>query len=63
MIIGAYCFQVWVCLVSILCLHKSFDLINSFVIDDLHCLYLGVTKTLLFGLMLSIGLATSILDQ
>ena len=33
--------------VSILCLHKPFDLINGFVIDDLHCLFLGVTKTLL----------------
>ena len=35
------------CLVSPFCLHKSLDLINGFVIDDLHCLFLGVTKTLL----------------
>lgn len=64
MIIGAYCFQVMgVFGVSILCLHKPFDLINGFVIDDLHRLFLGVTKTLLSGLMLSIGLATSTLDH
>ena len=39
-VMGVFC-------VSILCLHKPFDLINGFVIDDLHCLFLGVTKTLL----------------
>ena len=33
--------------VSIFSLHKPLDLVNGIVIDDLHCLYLGVTKTLL----------------
>ena len=61
-IIGVY-FSLWVFGVSIQCLHKPFDLINGFVIDDLHCLFLGVTKTLLSGLMQSTGLVISILDQ
>ena len=48
MIIDVHYFQVMgVFGVSILCLHKPFDLINGFVIDDLYCLFLGVTKTLL----------------
>ena len=44
MLITAYCFQVMV----VFGMHKPFDLIKGFVIDDLHCLFLGVTKTLPF---------------
>ena len=32
---------------SVLCLHDPLDLIKGFVIDDLHCLFLGVTKHML----------------
>ena len=32
---------------SVLSLHKPFVLPTSIVIDDLHCIYLGVTKTIL----------------
>ena len=37
---------------SVLCLHKPLNLVKAVVIDDLHCLFLGVTKhliTLWFG--------------
>lgn len=32
---------------SVLCLHKPLDLVKAVVIDDLHCLFLGVTKHLI----------------
>ena len=32
---------------SVLCLHDPLDLVKGFVIDDLHCLFLGVTKHML----------------
>ena len=33
--------------VSVVCLHDPLDIVKGFVIDDLHCLFLGVTKHLL----------------
>ena len=32
---------------SVLCLHQPLDLIKAVVVDDLHCLFLGVTKHLI----------------
>lgn len=33
--------------VSVLYLHKPVDIVKAIVIDDLHCLFLGVTKLLI----------------
>ena len=33
--------------ISVLYLHPFFDLANGPVLDSLHCIYLGVVKTLL----------------
>ena len=30
-----------------LCLHKPVDLVKAVVVDDLHCLFLGVSKLLI----------------
>ena len=47
---------------SVLCLHDPLDLVKGFVIDDLHCLFLGVTKHML-GLIKSTDHTTSILEK
>ncbi len=32
---------------SVLCIHPQYDVVRGTVIDDLHCIYIGVTKKLL----------------
>lgn len=33
--------------ISVLALHRPFDLAKGIAVDDLHCIYLGVTSDLL----------------